>query len=167
MNCSKANAYFIKYVDSCLSEDEVSKLGTHLDECAVCNKDFEVYREIMIGELVEAPIGFTASVMLKTSEIKPNWQKRRIVFKKLSWLLMGLVMATLLALIINAEYIREFLANTAASDVFATIADVVTRIVDFVATYQLVVLCSAILLFFLPILIQKKEGSVLNEVYGK
>ena len=70
MNCSKADEYFMKYIDNCLTAQEAEKLHKHLSTCEKCKADFAVYDSIVsefsdMEFIIEAPAGFEAGVMEK------------------------------------------------------------------------------------------------------
>ena len=179
MTCNKANAYFIKYIDSCLSEEDRKKLDSHLEECKPCKKDFSAYSEIMkefeLNELTKAPLDFTEQVMLKVSEIEPKWLKQSKLREKLSWVSVSVFTSifTLFAvLLINAEKVSSLTQNyprlssvansliiigNATTNFMQSFVNTGSSIIGFISTYQFLVLGIAVLLFFMPIMIQKTE----------
>jgi len=74
MNCSKADEYFMKYIDNCLSAQEAEQLHKHLLTCEKCRADFAVYDSIVsefsgMEFIMEAPMGFEEAVMEKIKEL--------------------------------------------------------------------------------------------------
>ena len=76
ISCERIDELFMKHMDGLITVEERDEVLRHINECARCREDFEVYEAIMVTldsqELVcEAPEGFEADVMQRISRL-PN-----------------------------------------------------------------------------------------------
>ena len=74
MNCSKADEYFMKYIDNCLTVGEAEQLHKHLAVCEKCKADFMAYDTIAkefsnMEFIIEAPLDFEDAIMEKIKEL--------------------------------------------------------------------------------------------------
>ena len=119
MNCSKADEYFMKYIDNCLTAAEAEKLHKHLAVCEKCRADFAIYDSIA-GEfsdmefIIDAPAGFEEAVMEKIKELPAP---KAALEKSINTVLMavGIGFVSILALgfiiFINRDIIIELAGN--------------------------------------------------------
>ncbi|MCL2235522.1 MAG: zf-HC2 domain-containing protein [Defluviitaleaceae bacterium] len=71
--CEKNIDLMMEYMDGGLDDFEKMNLEKHIETCQVCAEDFKAYSDILQGfeemEMVEAPEGFTSSVMEQVNEL--------------------------------------------------------------------------------------------------
>ena len=190
MNCSKADEYFMKYIDNCLTAGEAEKLHKHLSTCEKCKADFAIYDSIA-GEfsdmefIIEAPQGFEDKVMEKIKELPaPKAAFDRSVNTILTVIGIGFVSVLALGFIIfiNRDIIIEIasrypqLAGYVAflgpvseyvtnfmSNIWTVAAVFSSTAFDIVGSYKYVILVAALALLAIQFALRGKSKDKVEE----
>ncbi|MDR1687577.1 MAG: zf-HC2 domain-containing protein [Clostridiales bacterium] len=136
MECEKASALMMQYMDKTLSEADAAKLNSHIKGCPVCKEEFMVYdkilREFETMEVISAPDDFCDTVMEKIRAL--DFKRPASTVKDSMLCVIWGVFSVLLGLGLLASMYKdtviEYLASTGRFDLFLKTLAPVTEYVN-------------------------------------
>ena len=176
VGCKEIDGLFMKHLDGMITAAERDEVMAHLDECAPCREDFEVYETIRaaLGEntpVCSAPEGFEEAIMQRIAELP----SRAEPFKNASFVLFGALAASAGALgtfffediaealsrnIVLPDFLPAFEAffesfMAPLAGFTAALGDTVLSLFEMLAQLQLALLIIFVLLIMLQFVVYK------------
>lgn len=132
----------MKYMDSCISEEEADELRKHVSECEICKEDFLIYDEILeefsnMDNIIQAPEGFEQQVMAKIEALEPiyiNSEARTDNILCTLWGIFSILAGIGTILFVNKDAITSFMLQTPSlsgyASMFASVESYVLQFKD-------------------------------------
>ncbi|MCL2372388.1 MAG: hypothetical protein FWC78_03185 [Defluviitaleaceae bacterium] len=106
MDCKQSELAMMQHFDKIIHPKTARKLAKHILTCQSCRELFLLMDESAEIELVEAPAGFTQTVMAKVNTAGAYSPQDRLAFPGMLWGLVAIIAGALLIAVANTDLIN-------------------------------------------------------------